>query len=243
MFYIVFFLFSPTDSFSSTLPFNEIIDNIPRCAQSCVKAFIAREFSGSGCDSEQNLGCFCESYSTSGFTLGEGMYLCLLSDCSDQDKSEGTALYQICQNIQDAKPLSNFKPLAHTRILSIDLFNFKNTQATSERMSSSCSFQVAKNTQTVTTLSFPPTSASSTLFPHSTALAVSITTTSASFSVTTAENSSARSEKENRHRSVHMWRVWAETWRAGITGRTSHRLKKNRLQGRAQKTRTDDPIG
>lgn len=165
-----------------------VLDSIPPCAQSCVKKFVAREFSSSGCASGQNLDCLCRSDSASGFTLGEGSYLCLFSDCSNQGINAKTAVYEICQSIEDAKPMTH-NLLITTRIVSIGPFSSKSTHTTTERTLSSSSFPASKtkiSTSSATSQSTPKSTSTENEFQSSTPSAKSSTATSSALPSLTA---------------------------------------------------------
>lgn len=120
-----------------------VLDSIPRCAQSCVKDFVAREFSSSGCGPTQDLGCLCRSDSASGSTLGEGAYLCFSTGCPDQGIGEATVVYRICQSIKNAKPMTH-KAITTTLFDSIGPFSPERTHTTCERTPSSSSLRASK---------------------------------------------------------------------------------------------------
>lgn len=136
--------------YTASLP-SAVLDSIPQCAQSCVTKFVAQEFSPSGCGPRQGLDCLCKSDSASGFTLGEGAYLCLLSDCSNKGINVDNAVYHICQTIQDAKPMTH-DTITTTQIVSIG------PHATLEKTPSSSPFRASKtktSTSSATSQSTP----------------------------------------------------------------------------------------
>ena len=161
---LLYFLFPrPTLAgplYTASLP-SAVLDSIPWCAQSCVKTFVAQNFSPSGGGPKQGLGCLCRSDSASGLTLGEGAYSCLVSDCFNKGIIADIAVYEICQTIQDAKPMTH-DTITTTQIVSIDPFAYKKTHTTLERTPSSSSFRAPKTkTSTSSATSQPtPTSAS-----------------------------------------------------------------------------------
>lgn len=155
--------------YTASLP-TSVLGSIPRCAQSCVKKFVAQGFSSSGCGPPQDLDCLCKSDSTFGLTLGEGAYLCLLSDCSDQGLNEETVVYQICHNIQGAKPMTH-GTITTTRILTIDPPSSISTHTTSKRTRSSSSFRVSNTESSTSSAMSQPTSKFTSImseFPSST---------------------------------------------------------------------------
>ena len=96
--------------YTASLP--SAIAPIPTCAQTCVGDFLSQEFSRSSCSSHGDLECFCTNDSASGLTLGEKAYLCLETEpgCVDQGKDEKLAklaVYLICQNFPDARPMTH----------------------------------------------------------------------------------------------------------------------------------------
>lgn len=115
-----------------------VLAGIARCARSCVKEFVAREFSSSGC--QQDSACFCKSDSTSGYTLGEGAFGCLKSHCSESSATEQYSVYQICENIPDAKPRTHGTWTATLP----EKFSSTSTPTTHRRTLSSCSFRSPK---------------------------------------------------------------------------------------------------
>ena len=190
--------------YTASLP-TSVLDSVPRCAQSCLKNFVARGFSSSGCGPRQDLGCLCRSTSTSEFTLGEGAYLCVVSDCSDQGINEITSVSQICYDIPDAKPMTH-GTLMTTQIVSNDFFSSTCTHSTSEKKPSSSRFRASKTTTPMSSatsqptrkststmsglLSSTPSRRSSTLPPAASSALPSTTATSTTSIATTSASSS-----------------------------------------------------
>lgn len=122
-----------------------VLTKIPRCAQSCVKNFVARSFSSSDCGPQHTLDCLCKSDSTSGITLGEGAYTCVGSDCSTEGLDEETLFwtYHICQSIPDAKPMTH-DVLTATQTLTTHLSTPKISPTGCERTRSPSSIRISK---------------------------------------------------------------------------------------------------
>ena len=76
------------------------------CAQGCLESFIAINFPSASCGTPPDFSCLCVSSSSSGLTIGEGGLECLYSRCPDYDFDDSVAysVYEVCANIQGAKP-------------------------------------------------------------------------------------------------------------------------------------------
>ena len=76
------------------------------CAQGCLESFIDINFPSASCGTPPDFGCLCVSNSASGLTIGEGGLECLYSQCPDYDFDNSVAysVYEVCSNIQGAKP-------------------------------------------------------------------------------------------------------------------------------------------
>lgn len=79
---------------------------VPICAQQCLESFIASNFPSSSCGTSPDFSCLCVSNSASGLTIGEGGLECLFSECPDYvlDNSVAFSVYEVCMNVQGAKP-------------------------------------------------------------------------------------------------------------------------------------------
>ena len=79
---------------------------VPICAQGCLESFIASNFHSSSCGTPPDFSCLCVSNSASGLTIGEGGLECLFSECPDYDFDNTIAfnVYEVCINVQGAKP-------------------------------------------------------------------------------------------------------------------------------------------
>lgn len=79
---------------------------VPICAQGCLESFIASNFPSSSCGTPPDFSCLCVSKSASGLTIGEGGLECLFSECPDYelDNTIAFSVYEICINVQGAKP-------------------------------------------------------------------------------------------------------------------------------------------
>ena len=76
---------------------------VPTCAQDCLQSFISVNFPTVVC-SPQNFNCLCITPSLSGYTLGEGALMCLVSSCLEQTVTTETSVYEICRSIPDTLP-------------------------------------------------------------------------------------------------------------------------------------------
>ena len=79
---------------------------IPSCAQSCVNSTITQNFPT--CQHQQDLNCLCTNNAVSGLTLGEQALACLASTCPfDVFNAESVVVYEVCQGIQNSKPMTH----------------------------------------------------------------------------------------------------------------------------------------
>ena len=86
---------------------NPVLARVTRpCAQGCLESFITINFPSSSCGTPPGISCLCVSNSASGLTIGEGGLECLYSQCADYDFDDSVAnsVYEVCADIQGAKP-------------------------------------------------------------------------------------------------------------------------------------------
>lgn len=85
-----------------------VVQVIPTCAQDCIVSFITDNYPNTIC-SQKELDCLCKIDSVSGFTLGEGVLRCVVSDCSSGTNTteNRVAAYYICSNINGAKSMTH----------------------------------------------------------------------------------------------------------------------------------------
>ncbi|KAF1989924.1 hypothetical protein K402DRAFT_243517 [Aulographum hederae CBS 113979] len=81
---------------SSILPLS-LQNSLPPCAWSCLSDFLASQYPSSPCSESGDLTCLCSQYGTSGFTLGEGSFLCEKTSCGSLDSSVVASAYNICK--------------------------------------------------------------------------------------------------------------------------------------------------
>lgn len=96
-------LAGPASMASLTPNFAQVL---PSCAQGCLESFIASNFPSSSCGTPPDFSCLCVTSSASGLTIGEGSLECLYSACPnyDFDNLFATSVYEVCTNVQGAKP-------------------------------------------------------------------------------------------------------------------------------------------
>lgn len=80
---------------------------VPRCAQQCLKSFIADDFPKKICRNQQRRTCLCSRKSVSGLTLGEGALRCVASACSNSVLQASLDVYDLCEDIRSAEPMTH----------------------------------------------------------------------------------------------------------------------------------------
>ena len=101
----------------STAPLpRQVQAKVPRCAQKCLRTFIAKNFPLSACRDPQNLQCLCTKQSQTGYTLGESALTCVATDCSDTVFQSNKFVYGICLGVNDARPMTH-KTLTASQVL------------------------------------------------------------------------------------------------------------------------------
>lgn len=76
--------------------------NVPSCAQSCLRASLNERFPVA-CSGQESLHCLCSRYSTMGESLGEVALGCIYLSCSIEDNKESlSSAYGICLGQKDA---------------------------------------------------------------------------------------------------------------------------------------------
>lgn len=80
----------------NSLP-SSIANTVPYCAQGCLSSYIDTQFQCTSTD----LACLCSRYSTTGYTLGEFAYGCLVVSCTNpSDETKKTLYDDLCDNQQ-----------------------------------------------------------------------------------------------------------------------------------------------
>ncbi|CAF9924727.1 MAG: hypothetical protein GOMPHAMPRED_003686 [Gomphillus americanus] len=72
------------------------------CAASCIEDSIQQSFPTSTCANQQDLSCLCTSRSLTGYTIGEEILQCLISNCPEADSDQLSQGYSICNSIPNA---------------------------------------------------------------------------------------------------------------------------------------------
>ena len=80
---------------------------VPRCAQQCLKSFIADNFPKKVCRNQQQRSCLCSKQSVSGLTLGEGALRCVASACPNSVLQASLDVYDLCKDIRSAEPMTH----------------------------------------------------------------------------------------------------------------------------------------
>ena len=101
----------------STAPLpRQVQAKVPRCAQRCLRTFIAKNFPPSICRDPQDLQCLCTKQSRTGYTLGESALTCIATDCSYAVFQSNKFVYGICLGVNDARPMTH-KTLTASQVL------------------------------------------------------------------------------------------------------------------------------
>ena len=72
------------------------------CAASCVQTLVQQSFPTSTCANQHDLSCLCTSRSLTGYTIGEEILQCLISNCPEATSDQLAEGYSICNSIPNA---------------------------------------------------------------------------------------------------------------------------------------------
>ncbi|KAK0616073.1 hypothetical protein B0T17DRAFT_367137 [Bombardia bombarda] len=84
--YLCLILWTTLSTVVSATPLSisdEILDFVPSCAQTCFRSYIAADFADSSCGDSPSLQCLCTQTGSSGYTLGEGAFYCVVASKAD----------------------------------------------------------------------------------------------------------------------------------------------------------------